>query len=128
MASGATAMASAVWWWWRPRRVVVRGGSMTPTLQAGDHLLVVRSRRARPGEIVALVDPREPERVLVKRVAQVGPSGLAVLGDNAAASTDSRHFGPVPASSLLGRVRYRYAPADRVGRLGSAHEASQSRR
>ncbi|MST31670.1 nickel-type superoxide dismutase maturation protease [Acidimicrobiaceae bacterium USS-CC1] len=92
---------------------------MTPTLEPGDRLLVVRARRPAPGDLVALPDPRDTGRLLVKRVAVVDGQRVTVLGDNAAASTDSRHFGPVPAGSVLGRVRYRYAPAERVGRIGS---------
>jgi len=59
--------------------------------------------------------------VVVKRVEQVagGPvvgDVIVVRGDNPAASTDSRTFGPVPASSVQGRVLYRYFPPGRQGR------------
>jgi type IV secretory pathway protease TraF len=33
----------------------------------------------------------------------LGPDDYFLLGDNSAASTDSRHFGPRKASELLGR-------------------------
>jgi hypothetical protein len=33
----------------------------------------------------------------------LGPDEYFLLGDNSAASTDSRHFGPFPASELIGR-------------------------
>jgi inner membrane protease subunit 1 len=39
-----------------------------------------------------------------------------VRGDNEAASTDSRHFGPVPRRAVRGRVLYRYGPPARAGR------------
>lgn len=63
-------------------------------------------------------DPRLPERILVKRVGAVdrGAGTLEVLGDAPGASTDSRSFGPVPRSSLVGRAVYRYAPVGRSGR------------
>jgi hypothetical protein len=32
----------------------------------------------------------------------LGPDDYFLLGDNSAASTDSRHFGPIKASQLLG--------------------------
>ena len=89
--------------------VRVAGGSMRPALEAGDRLLVVRRRRYRPGDIVAVRDPRQPTRVVVKRVA--------VDGGDPDASTDSRTFGPVPRAAVLGRAVYRYAPADRAGRV-----------
>ena len=99
------------------RRVEVVGASMAPTLLPGDRLLVVRWLPHPPGSIVAVPDPRRPERLLVKRVRAVGPAGVEVRGDAEAASTDSRHFGPVPARSVIGRAVWRYAPADRSGRL-----------
>lgn len=88
---------------------------MSPTLEPGDRLVVVACAGIRPGEVVALRDPRDAGRVMVKRVQSVGPGGLEVRGDNAKASTDSRHFGPVPPASVLGRVVYRYHPPGRSG-------------
>jgi len=111
-------------------RVKVEGGSMAPALLPGDSLVVVgRAHRSLPffrvqepwlksGEVVAVRDPRDPARVLVKRVASVDPDGasLEIIGDASHASTDSRTFGPVPVSSVLGRAVYRYAPPGRTGR------------
>ena len=113
LASAAAGTAAA--WAVRPRRVVVEGRSMEPTLAPGDRLLVVRARRVRAGEVVAVRDPRRGDRVLVKRVAAVLDDGVVVRGDNAEASTDSRSFGPVPARAVVGRVVRCYAPAWRAG-------------
>jgi len=99
----------------RPRRVRVEGPSMEPTLSEGDRLLVMRTRRVRPGDVVALRAPGGGGRVLVKRVHASQLGGVVVLGDNPAASTDSRDFGPVPAQSVLGRAVRRYYPAERAG-------------
>ena len=104
-------------WRLRPLRVEVTGDSMLPALASGDRLLVLRVRRARIGDVVALADPRLPARTMVKRVAARGPAGVTVLGDNAAASTDSRFLGPVAARSIRGRAVYRYFPDSRRGRL-----------
>ena len=70
-----------------------------------------------PGEVVAVRDPHDPARVLVKRVGSVDrhKRTVEVLGDDASASTDSRTFGPVPRSLVLGKAVYRYAPAGRAG-------------
>ncbi|MGA8665146.1 MAG: signal peptidase I [Thermoplasmata archaeon] len=74
-----TAPARPPPWWarWRSRRVVVHDESMEPTLRPRDRLLVDRSayREHSPsvGDIVVLVDPDEPSRWLVKRVAGIGP-------------------------------------------------------
>jgi nickel-type superoxide dismutase maturation protease len=97
------------------RRVEVTGASMRPTLEPGDRLLVLAWRRVRAGDLVALADPRDSARTLVKRVGQVDDANLTVLGDDPAASTDSRSFGPVPRRTVLGRAVYRYAPGERAG-------------
>lgn len=105
------------------RRVEVVGDSMTPTLLPGDRIVVVgipwfRQPWPRPGSVVTVRDPREPSRILVKRVANVRPDAgtIEVEGDARDASTDSRSFGPLPRSSIVGRAVYRYAPAGRSGR------------
>ena len=99
----------------RPRRVIVAGRSMEPTLEAGDRLLVARTGPSKTGDLVALRDPFDRHRVIVKRVAAVHRGELVVRGDNADASVDSRVFGPVPDRDVLGRVVRRYAPPSRAG-------------
>jgi nickel-type superoxide dismutase maturation protease len=90
---------------------------MRPTLAAGDRLLVLRWVPPRVGRLVTLADPRQPGRTIVKRVAGVSTAGVEVVGDDPSASTDSRAFGPVPRSSIRGRVVFRYWPEARRGRL-----------
>ena len=103
-------------------RLQVAGESMLPTLLPGDRVLaIVGLGPLRPairvGDLVALTDPRDPERTMIKRVAGFDGGGVVVRGDNAEASTDSRHFGPVSRQTLKGRVVYRYHPESRRGRL-----------
>ena len=114
-----------------PCRVSVKGKSMLPTLEPGDHLLVVPWRRLRRGDLVVVRDPSVAETWVVKRVAALpgesvrvgdrtltaGSGSIVVLGDNAEHSTDSRHYGPVALSDVYGRAWYRYAPAVRAGLL-----------
>lgn len=109
-------------------RLEVVGESMAPTLWPGDRLVAVRLPhrwRLRPGWIVAARDPRRGDHgpIMVKRVAPgthpVPPGAVRLEGDNPAASTDSRAFGPVPRRLVLGRALYRYAPPERTGWLAS---------
>ncbi len=102
----------------RPRRVIVAGRSMEPTFVAGDRLLVARTSPPKAGDLVALRDPRDRSRLIVKRVAAVRRGEVIVRGDNADASVDSRVFGPVPNGEILGKVVRRYAPASRAGPVG----------
>ena len=96
--------------------VEVRGRSMAPTLQPGDRLLVLRAS-PRIGDVVVAPDPRDPARELIKRVMAGDASGVTLRGDNAAASTDARIFGAVPANAVHWRAVGRYWPPNRAGRL-----------
>jgi nickel-type superoxide dismutase maturation protease len=99
-------------------RFVVQGPSMEPAYRAGDRLLVRRlaygARPPRPGDAVVLRDPQYPERLLLKRVTAVieGPDDPGpryfVTGDNPSESRDSRHFGAVPATLIVGTAWRRY--------------------
>jgi nickel-type superoxide dismutase maturation protease len=105
------------------RRLRVVGESMAPTLLPGDRVLAVQGfgplrPPLRVGDLVALFDPREADRTMIKRVAGFDGEGVLVRGDNETLSTDSRHFGPVRRHALRGRVVYRYHPESRRGRLG----------
>ena len=106
---------------WRGRATVV-GSSMAPTLQSGEWLLVdpdgYAARSPREGDLVLAPDPREPARLLLKRVAQVDPDGwLRLAGDAPDASTDSRAFGSVDPATVEGRPWFRYWPLRRWGRV-----------
>jgi len=98
-------------------RVRVVGTSMLPTLAPGQGVVVARFARWEVGSIVAVADPRAPERLLIKRVRTLRGTGVDVRGDNEAASTDSRSFGLVPPTSIAGRVVYRYGPGGAPGRV-----------
>ncbi len=108
--------------WRSVRRFEVTGSSMAPALLPGDRLVVVGlpwlpQPWPEPGAVIAVRDPRLPSRILIKRVSGIDRrhGTLQVVGDHRVASTDSRAFGPVPRSSVVGRAVYRYAPAGRSG-------------
>jgi nickel-type superoxide dismutase maturation protease len=91
---------------------------MEPTLRAGDWIVISElPRRPRVGEIVLVRDPRDPDRLMLKRVAAVADGACTVLGDRPEESTDSRTFGPVPLPNVLGRALFRYGPIGRIGWL-----------
>jgi len=106
----------------RVKRVEVAGESMRPTLEPGDRLVILRPlRRPRPapGAMVAVSDPRDRRRTVVKSVVRADRHSVTVAGDNASASTDSRHFGPVAITEVKGLVVYRYGPESRRGRVAA---------
>ena len=93
---------------------------MRPTLEPGDWLLVdpdaYRRRRPRAGDLVVAPDPRQSDRLLVKRVAAFEADDRLILaGDAPDASTDSRAFGAVALETVLGRAWFRVWPRGRVG-------------
>ena len=100
------------------RRFHVADTSMQPTLWPGDRLLIAQWLRPRSGDLVVFRDPEARSTFLVKRVASAAHNGsLEVRGDNPNVSRDSRHFGPVPPTLVIGRAIFRYLPAVRRGRL-----------
>lgn len=114
-------VATAVVWARRTvRHALVAGPSMLPTLAPGDRLVLIRTHRnPRVGQLVMVGDPRAPHRALLKRVHAVDGDAVDVRGDNAAASTDSRAFGTLPAAAVDACLAWRYAPISRVGLVGN---------
>ncbi|MER5184151.1 signal peptidase I [Streptomyces sp. NPDC002896] len=85
---------------------VVLGGSMRPHLTPGDVVVYqpMRGRTPKSGQVVVVVDPARPPRLLIHRVGKVLRDGsLITAGDNNPA-VDST---PVPPSSVLGLGRLR---------------------
>ena len=110
MLTGRAVLAGVAFTRWAFARAEVEGTSMLPTFAPGDRLLLVRRwRPPRSGDLVALDDPREGGRRLVKRVESVHGEDVEVRGDSPDASTDSRAFGTVPCSSVTHFVVRRYA-------------------
>ncbi len=85
---------------------LVEGPSMVPTLRHGDGVLVVRTARVRPGDVVVARFPGLPVLV-VKRAVRMAGQGWWVRGDNEFATDDSRRYG---AAQVVGRVVLRWWP------------------
>ena len=80
---------------------------MQPTLQPGDRVLVKRlgsNPTLRVGSVLVTWHPQRSNLRLIKRLNRVDSTGLWLLGDNPAESTDSRQLGPVATSLLIGEV------------------------
>jgi signal peptidase I len=108
--------------------MVVRSGSMTPTIRTGDVVVVqpVAPTEAAVGDIVTFKDPDGSGRLLVHRVRAISRSGdevqVITQGD---ANTTQEHW-KVPLDGTIGTVVYRVpvlgfavgwigSPAGRVG-------------
>jgi signal peptidase I len=89
------------------KRVVAVAGD---TVGIEDGVLVVNGTKRRE----RYADPRAIDSVYFGPV-DVRAGTVFVLGDNRLDSTDSRDFGAVPTSSLMGRVRARIWPPARWG-------------
>jgi nickel-type superoxide dismutase maturation protease len=112
--------------------VAVRGPSMEPALWPGDRLLTVPALAwlLRPGQVVVVQDPGDPQHRVVKRLVAIGESGADVRGDAPDRSTDSRTWGPVPVSSVLRIAVARWpdlrTPLRRRGQPGRSATTSNS--
>lgn len=87
-------------------------GNWSHTTSPGDQVLVDPQACAkagpREGDIVIARHPYRTDVWLVKRVVGVLDDGRCLLaGDNPEESTDSRLFGAMPRSYILGRVVFR---------------------
>lgn len=82
----------------------VHGHSMLPVLPPGTVVYGWRwFMRLRPNAVIIFI--RE-EREIIKRIDRVESDGLYVLGDHPDASTDSRHYGPIPHSTVMAFVTW----------------------
>jgi signal peptidase I len=114
---------------------VIPSGSMEPTIQIGDHVLVDKraydlripfteislARTGEPirGDVVVFKDPRDPSICLIKRLiglpgdrvmvrgewVTVPPEQYYFLGDNRGNSADSRVWGFARRQALLGKAK-----------------------
>ena len=121
------------WLLGRRQRFVVRENSMVPTLMPGDTVLAELGSAVHVGDL-ALVRWGDAQTVsgaseqlpshavhtsssailLVKRVSEIFYDGAAYLisdNVNEPNALDSRHFGAIEASQIIGRVTSRLAPS-----------------
>ena len=92
----------------RRKRCRVVGDSMLPTLCPGDTVFYRPTKNPSSipleGLIIVAKDPIRPKNLIIKRVHRSSHLGLEVRGDNELNSTDSRHFGVINYSHIIGLV------------------------
>lgn len=122
----------------------VPGPSMLPTFNISGNVVLVdrispRFCKIAPGDIVIVVSPENPRKVITKRLIGVEDDSVTYLvdpknsekcntvvvpkghiwvqGDNIYDSRDSRDFGPVSYGLLYGKVFWRICPMKDFGPL-----------
>jgi len=85
----------------------ISGSSMLPTLKTGDMVLVNKVAywfsSPKKNDIVAVRDPRDG-KTLIKRIIKIEENSYFVQGDNKNSSTDSRVFGMIKKTDIIGNV------------------------
>ena len=87
--------------------IKVTGESLSPFFRDGDYVLVARFpfllKRIKPGDILVFRHPLHG--MMIKRLERILPDGdeLFVVGEDAF-SDDSRRFGPIRRTDLVGKV------------------------
>ena len=88
--------------------VLVSGPSMSPSLKDGDHLLVCRGARIRPGNVVVARFRERPDLLVVKRAVEPRDGGWLLASDNPFVT------GPGGVADVEARVLLRYWPVRRL--------------
>lgn len=100
---------------------------MEPTLLEGDYVICkfYGSGNSSGGDApqvgdVVIVDPSKEKYskgLIVKRIGEINGDGYMVYGDNRDESIDSREFGAVSRSEIVGKVIYRVLPVESTGNI-----------
>jgi nickel-type superoxide dismutase maturation protease len=61
------------------------------------------------GDVIVGKDPRS-KRPIIKRIADIDQNSYSLAGDNPSESTDSRQFGMINRSSIIGKVIFIIRP------------------
>ena len=76
---------------------------MLPTLRPGQLVILLSPCTIRPGDVVMF---SHSGREKIKRISELTNTIVYLLGDNAFASTDSRHFGWVPEKTIIAKLMW----------------------
>lgn len=113
---------------WVAQPFIVHGQSMDPTFRNGDYLIVdeisYKFTKPKEGDVIIFRYPNDPSKFFIKRIIGLPNQTLEVegktismengeyfvLGDNRNASSDSRVWGPVDESLIIGKAFLRLWP------------------
>lgn len=84
-------------------KYTVHGNSMSPTLKEGQEVLTFNWSKVHEGDVVVI---KKDGKEIVKRIDKIDGDKIYVIGDKLDESTDSRDFGPVDQSQVIGKVLY----------------------
>ncbi len=88
--------------------------SMMPQFKPGGYVIINRwFSWLAVGDVVVLRHPAR-EMLIIKRISKIDGNMITVLGDSTAFSEDSRQFGPVDRSLVVGKVFRFYEPERNV--------------
>ena len=80
----------------------VSGHSMHPKIKDGQTVTITKSDEYIPGEIVVSKHPYQ-NKLIIKEVKSVSGKSVTLMSADYFAE-DSRSFGPIPYSSIIGKV------------------------
>lgn len=87
----------------------VYGHSMMPTISPGQRVVVSSIpylfSKPKKGDIILVQDPHS-NTYFIKRIAYIHANTYTVLGDNLQDSKDSRQFGEIHHSAIMGKVLF----------------------
>lgn len=98
------------------RKFRVFGNSMLPTYKNSDAVIALKFFwKLQTGDVVVLKNPQKNSRktYIIKRIKEIrkqrsGKTEYFVIGDSPKESTDSRKFGWINRSQIVGKVIYKF--------------------
>ncbi|HEY6077776.1 MAG TPA: signal peptidase I [Polyangiaceae bacterium] len=75
-----TARATVLRWWWVPTDDRFLTSSISPSVRAGDLLLLWRGTNPRFGDLVMCPEPKRPDRIVIGRIIGEARDSLQVKG------------------------------------------------
>ena len=86
----------------------VVGNSMENTLKEGDLIIYKSLKRTKSnlkmGDIIIANHPTIKDKLIIKRIHSINTYGVELRGDNIYSSSDSRQFGLIKSSQIVGIV------------------------